>query len=257
MNTPQFSIIIPVLNNVRGFQKALASLTQEVEVEIIVIDGGSTDGTLEFIKENKELFYYWESGLDKGIADAFNRGISKSTGEIVGILNSDDCLEKGALKAVWDLANLNLDGSIYYGCIRFLDLKRSYSFVRKPNVKKMFWRMSVFHPAIFVRRECYEKIGLYKEEYTHAMDAEWCHRAMAMNLSFVEVPSILATMSLGGISDEEYWISLRQYRKSVIEHELASPFMAFVYNYFYLLVKILLRLPLLHSIKRIRNNIFQ
>jgi glycosyltransferase involved in cell wall biosynthesis len=259
MMKPKISFVMPVLNNRRGFSCAIESILEQGDlgVELIVIDGGSTDGTLEVINSYSDKITYWESGLDSGIADAFNRGIKHATGDIIGILNSDDVLEFDALKSLIEIMEQQPEPDIYYGSIRYYDPKREYKYIRKPALGQMYRRMSIFHPALFIRRSCYERIGLYDSNYTHAMDSELCHRALAAEMVFCEVPAVLATMALGGVSDVEYRKSLQQYRNSVIKHGLANPVAAYSYYFFYLLVKTFMRLPMMRPIKRLRDVLLE
>ena len=252
----KLSFVLPVLNNREGLRCAIESILVQLAypVELIVIDGGSTDGTLEVINSYCHLISYFETGLDTGIADAFNRGIERATGDVIAILNSDDVLEPNAIGNVIDVVTANPSADVFYGSLCYFDSTRGSRFVRKPDLSSMCRRMSLFHPALFVRRSCYERVGLYDCGYTHAMDSEWCHRAMVSQVGFCEVPSVLATMSLGGVSDIEYRQSLQQYRISVIRHGLASSLSAYAYYYFYLTAKTVVRLPVLRTIKRIRDR---
>ena len=253
------SIILPVLNNSHGLQQALDSILSQalLTVELIVIDGGSKDGTLEVIESYKSHISYWESGLDSGIADAFNRGIAHATGDIIGILNSDDILEPNALSHLMSAIEQMPTADIYYGSIRYYDPQHQSSTIRRPYLSNMHKRMSIFHPAIFIRQSCYQKVGDYDCRYTHAMDSEWCHRAIAAGMKFHEVPAVLATMSLGGVSDIEYKQSLKQYRDSVIQHKLTKPLTAHFYYYFYLTVKAVMRLPFMRPIKLLRDRFLE
>jgi glycosyltransferase involved in cell wall biosynthesis len=249
------SVIIPVLNNKSGFTKALASLPSPSEnnIQTIVIDGGSTDGTLSVIIENNGVIDYWESGNDSGICDAFNRGILKSTGKFIVILNSDDYWEPDAFNAFSNSITENPRGDIYYGAIRFFEPVSGYNYIRKPYIENMKYRMSLFHPAMLIRRETYMRIGLYNPDYTHAMDSEWCHRAISSGESFIEIPFIIANMSLGGISDREYNVSLSQYRDSIIFHKLSGAISANIYFMYFLLAKNIMRYPFMFNFKKIRD----
>jgi len=89
------------------------------------------------------------------------------------------------------------------------------------------------------------------------MDSEWCHRAIAAKMSFFEIPAVLATMALGGVSDIEYKQSLKQYRQSVIHHELTKPLAAHFYYYFYLTIKTVMRFPFMRPIKLLRDRFLE
>ena len=119
----ELTIIIPVLNNDIGLINNINSILSQScpTLELIVIDGGSTDGTLDVIDSYKKHIAYFETGLDSGIADAFNRGIAHATGEIFGILNSDDVLDPNALKHLISALDQMPAADIYYGAIRYYD----------------------------------------------------------------------------------------------------------------------------------------
>lgn len=250
------SIIMVVKNDRHRFRRALSSVLEQMtdELEVIVIDGGSTDGTLEVIKARAQHLAYWETGQDSGIADAFNRGIQQATGDVVAILNSDDHWMPETLSLVREHALRFPDVSVFYGAVRYEDPVSGYAYVRTPRLASLKYRMWLFHPAIFVRRDAYTRVGLYDTRFTHAMDAEWCHRALSAGERFQEIPAVLASMSLGGVSDRDYRTSLAQYRDSVIRHGLCGRLEGWLYYAFYLGIKQAMRFPALAPLKRLRDS---
>jgi len=224
-------------------------------IEIIVIDGGSVDGTIDVIEKYSSRISFWETGKDSGICNAFNRGVLRAKGDVIAILNSDDRWEKDTLTNLLVSIKTNPDADIYHGGICYVDPENQYCYQRFPSVSSLKRRMTVFHPAMFVRKSCYERVGLYDERYACAMDSEWCHRALMKEMRFCEVPAVLASMSLGGVSDREYLDSLREYRDSVIKHGLAGKAEAFCYYYFYAIVKTIMRTGLLQPVKKLRDKL--
>lgn len=251
------SVIMIVRNDRLRFRRALASvLAQKTkELEIIVIDGGSTDGTLDEIEAHRDHLHYWESGLDKGIADAFNRGIAQARGELIATLNSDDTWEPDTLRLVQDARRKHPEASVLCGAVRYLAPDSGYGYTRYPDPAALKYRMWVFHPSLFVSRAAYARVGGYEPQYSHAMDSEWCHRALARGERFEVIPAVLANMSLGGLSDRDFAVSLRQYRDSVIRNGLCGRFEAWIYYAFFLTVKKAMQLPLLNPIKRLRDRL--
>jgi glycosyltransferase involved in cell wall biosynthesis len=227
------SVVVPVLNGVLTLTETLNSIISQglSNLEIVVIDGGSTDGSLDIIRDYSNHISYWETGLDSGISDAFNRGVARTTGDLVAILNCDDVWAPKAIRLIQDAAAEYPKADIYCGQILYVDHVTGQSYVRKPDLSKMRQRMHLFHPAMFVRKRVYEKIGDYLEQYRLAMDAEWCHRAMATGITFQNVNHVLAHMSLGGRSDSNFVISLFEYRRSLLEHRIATRLEA---NYYFL-----------------------
>lgn len=251
------SVIMIVRNDRLRFRRSIYSvLAQKTEeLEIIVIDGGSTDGTLDEITACQDQLHYWESGLDKGIADAFNRGIAQARGEMIATLNSDDTWEPDTLRLVQDARKRHPEASVLCGAVRYLDPDSGYSYTRYPNPAELKFRMWVFHPSLFVSHAAYARIGGYEPRYSHAMDSEWCHRALARGERFEVIPAVLANMSLGGLSDRDYTVSLQQYRDSVIRNGLCGRVEAWIYYAFFLTVKKAMQLPLLNPIKRLRDRL--
>lgn len=221
--TPSVSVIIPVLNARETLSRTLDSVVgQQHAVEIIVIDGGSTDGSLELLNDYEAHISYFETGKDRGIADAFNRGISRASGEFIAILNADDTWVNSTLRGFFNTWRECPDGDVYHGSIRYWD-GGSRSYVLSPRVEQLKWRMTVFHPTMFVRRTAYAAVGGYDEAFRLAMDSEWVHRALVSGARFVEVPDILAMMRLGGRSDRHWCHALAEYRLSVRRHNLLGP----------------------------------
>lgn len=235
----KLSVVIPVLNNVYFLERAITSVLHQdyQQIELIIIDGGSTDGSLEIIKKYSSRIYYWESGKDLGISDAFNRGIRRSTGDLIALLNSDDFWKKNTVESLISSCIKHSNYEVYYGAIEFIDSSTRNKYIKRANIKNMPYRMSLFHPAIFVKKEVYEKVGLYSTTYNYAMDCEWLHRSMNFGISFYNTNKVLACMSLGGKSDVFYVKSLWEYRKSSIENNIASKFKSSYYFIKYVFLK--------------------
>lgn len=217
-------MIVPVLNNAATLRRCFESILGQAssEIELIVIDGGSTDGTIEIIRQFDERIAYWETGKDKNISDAFNRGIGRATGKLVAILNSDDCWRQNTVECVLQAFAEMPAADIFYGKICYIDEKTGRRYVRTPDLSKMKSRMYIFHPAMFVSRQAYARIGGYSEEYRLAMDSEWCHRAMAAKLKFWQIDHVLANMYLGGRSDAGFVAALKEYRRSLLQHRITG-----------------------------------
>lgn len=251
------SVIVPVLNNVQGFKRCLHSIFNqngEENIDIIVIDGGSTDGTLDTVNTYSDKISYWESGKDSGISDAFNRGVYQASGDLVAILNSDDYWEPDTVSNVIKIASEKPQFDIYYGALRFHDIRSSEQYILKSTLNGIQRRMTLFHPSIFIRKQAYEKVGVYNTSFKYAMDSEWIHRAIKNELTFLNIPSVLANMSLGGVSDTNFVKSLAEYRKSLITHRLQSPISAWVYFLFYSMAKTVMQIDYVRTAYRSLTN---
>lgn len=215
----------------------------------MIIDGGSSDGTLDVIDEFAESFAYCESGLDSGISDAFNRGIREATGEYIAILNSDDYWCKDFVALVSKALHTAPDAHIYYGRAVFFDPVTGLRHTNTPRLELMPVRMSLFHPATIVRRDVFERIGLYSLDYEYAMDAEWFIRALVNNLTFQEIDHELAVIQLGGKSDQCFKSSLLEYRDAVLLHKVAGRLAANYYFWKYYLLKSLTKYAFVRRVK--------
>jgi glycosyltransferase involved in cell wall biosynthesis len=203
---PLVSIVTVVLNDRTGLQKTIESVLNQTydNIEYLVIDGGSTDGTTELLKTYDDRIDYWISEPDQGISDGFNKGISLATGEIVGIINAADWYEDDAVRIIVD-EFLSSGTDIVHGTMQFWDGERKGDFV-SANADLIYREMTLNHPASFVRRACYDKIGSFRTDFLLAMDYEWFLRARIRGLRFVFVESCLANMMKNGVSDK-FWRS--------------------------------------------------
>lgn len=195
----KLSIITIVLNDKQNIEKTILSvLTQDIELEYIIIDGGSTDGTLNIIEKYRDKIDMLISEKDDGIVDAFNKGLKLATGYIVGIVNSGDFLEKDALKVVLESFDVKTD--IVYGDVQYWD-KNKKDYIYSADHRYLNRFMSVNHPAVFVRKSVYEKFGLFDEKYPLAMDYELMLRFFVNGVEFQHINKVFSNMALGGVSD--------------------------------------------------------
>jgi glycosyltransferase involved in cell wall biosynthesis len=209
---PLISIITAVHNGAPHLAKAMLSVFAQSypNVEYIVIDGGSTDGTLEIIDKYKDRLAWFVSEKDSGIAEAWNKGIAAAKGEIIGILNADDWYEKDALQQV---AEHFQEADIVYGKLRYWkEGEETYTVSARHELLKN--EMSLSHPAVFVRRSLYESRGNFNTSFRYAMDYEFLLRCYIAGCRFRYTGSVLANMSAGGLSDRQWLQGIREVRKA-------------------------------------------
>ena len=176
------------------------------DIEYIIVDGASKDNTVEIIKSYGAKIDKWISEPDKGIYDAMNKAINMATGEVVGILNSDDFYS--ATSVISQVADAFGDSTIdaVFGDLVFVDPKNLKKVVRKYSSAK--WYPEKFakgfmpaHPTFFVRRKYYEQIGLFKTDYKIAADYELLIRFLYVRkLKYKYLPLNMVTMRKGGVS---------------------------------------------------------
>jgi len=205
----KISLITAVYNNRDTLPNALDSALSQTyaEVEHIVIDGGSTDGTLETLRSYENRLALVISEPDQGIYDALNKGILLASGDVIGFLHSDDLFNDDFVLGRVADAFSNFQVDAVYG-----DLK----YVQKDNLERVvrYWQAGAFsrsrlgwgwmapHPTFFVRRRVYECLGLFDVSYRIAADYDFMIRLLSSDaVQVAYVPHVLVKMRLGGVSN--------------------------------------------------------
>ena len=203
--SPLVSIITIVLNGESTLEDTLQSVFAQTyqNIECIIIDGASTDGTLEIIRRYEDRIAYWISEPDNGIGDAFNKGIAASTGEVIGILNSDDWYEPNAVESAVSRL-MQEDTDIVHGMVQYWDTNGQKRELFSGNDALLNKDMTINHPSVFARRKAYEKIGLFRTDFRYAMDYEWLLRAKVNGLKFSYIDRCLSNVRLAGASDKNW-----------------------------------------------------
>lgn len=219
---PFLSVITVSFNSAKSIGNTLKSLSEQSsrDFESIVIDGNSSDGTQVIVRSFGDLVTTFVSEKDSGIYDAMNKGIARSQGQYVAFLNSDDAYFPKTIEWVKAFAN-STDASIIFG-----NLQKERNLggevltrIEKPELELMPRTMGVFHPATFVKRELFEKMGCYDLRFKQAADYHWFLRAYLAKTEFHYLDKVLTKFSTGGVSN----ISCETYREAVtIQKELST-----------------------------------
>lgn len=211
---PLITIITVVLNGSRSLEQTIQSVLEQdyPHLEYIVIDGGSTDGTVDIIRKYENRIDYWVSEPDNGIYDAMNKGISLAQGELIGLLNADDYYEPHALHAVAAMYAASQTKGIFYGNCYIIqeDLGLRY----KSYGHTRFWRgMGFPHQAMFVSRAVHTDLGSYDTDYQIAADYDFVLKALANNIPILNVDATLVNYRNNGLSGSNLYASLSEIRK--------------------------------------------
>ena len=175
---PLFSIITVVYNNEKYLEETIKSVVNQKfrNFEYIIIDGGSSDKTLDIIKRYDSQIDYWISQKDKGIYDAFNKGMSLAKGDFIGIINSDDTYLDNALeiiaKYINDLTNKEID-------FIFGSVKKHWGILYGYRPEKIYYSWGFYSShstGFFLRRSSVKKIGLYNINYKYHADYDYFYR---------------------------------------------------------------------------------
>ncbi len=195
----KLSIITINYNNSSGLKKTLESVVCQTfaDYEYLIIDGGSTDGSVDVIKQYSDKLNYWVSEPDKGIYNAMNKGIKKAIGQYCLFLNSGDRLtDRNILNQVFGIP---FSEDIVYGDALIDNMHQSY-----PEKIKLSYLISksLAHQSTFIRKSLFEKIGLYNEENTIVSDWEFFLKAILLHSCSCRYLKgyIVSKMESGGIS---------------------------------------------------------
>ena len=209
----KISIITAVLNNKTHIEACINSVKSQTykDIEYIIIDGGSTDGTLEIIKHStfNIQHYSFVSEKDNGIYDALNKGIKIVTGDVIGLLHSDDIFADNTVigKVVEKFKEVNTDsvyGDLEYVRANDINKRIRYWKAGSCDEKKLKHGWMPPHPAFFVRRNIFDKAGLYNTEYKVSADYDMILRLLWKEKITAEyLPVIITKMRWGGASNRD------------------------------------------------------
>lgn len=244
----KISIITVCFNSSQYIRSAIESVLSQTyqDIEYIVIDGGSTDGTISILHEYLDKITYIVSESDNGMYDAMNKGIALASGEIIGILNSDDFyLHPGVLTHVVnefqrqpevDLVMANVDYVNYYDLMRPVRLYSSFSF----SPWKLRFGFMPAHPGTFIKKSAYELVGKYKLGYKSGADFDMFLRMIQVSkLRYAKINETLVRMRLGGVSTSgmnSYVTTTQEMLRALKENKVYSN-----------LLMVLMRLPVKFS----------
>jgi glycosyltransferase involved in cell wall biosynthesis len=210
-------------------------------IEYLIIDGDSGDETINIINQNLDIVNYWLSEPDEGLYDAMNKGIKMATGDIVGIINSDDFYHRtDAISKIVEGFSQN-DVQCVFADIRFvnhtnLDKTIRYYSSKKFNLGAFSWGFMPAHPTFFTYRENFEKFGCYKTDFKIAADFELLVRFLyKYQLSSKYLPIDLMKMRLGGLSTaslKSTWIINQEDLRACRENGLKTNYFRLYSRYF-------------------------
>ncbi len=230
------SIITVTRNSEKYLQECIDSIQgqQYQNIEHIIIDGKSSDSTREIILRNEESLSAWISETDRGMYDAINKGIKLATGDVIGILNSDDVLENSFVISDIVTAFNEQDVSVVYGDLKYISPNNTNKVLRvwkgKPFKRSLFltgWMPA--HPTFYVKRNLVKEFGGYENHYHSAADYEFMARYLFHhNVSACYLPKYLVKMRAGGQSNKTIWNHLRANRRDYLamkKNKIPFPFL--------------------------------
>jgi len=232
----KISIITVVYNNEKTIKDAIQSVLGQSysDIEYVIIDGNSKDNTVNLINEYKERLGYFITEKDKGLYDAMNKGIKACTGDVIGILNSDDLYQDlDVINDVMQQFNNDSELDILYGDLVYVKNDNANKIVR--NWKSKSYYNNFFenanvppHPALFVRSKVYKEVGLFNLDYKLAADYEFMLRVFKKHhFKSKYINRLIIKMRLGGATNQSFTNIVSQNKeilKAWKNNRLKAPF---------------------------------
>lgn len=243
MGNLKVSIITVSYNSVKTISDTIKSVLSQLypNIQYIIIDGSSTDGTIELVKSFGKSISKFVSEPDNGIYDAINKGIRLATGNIVGIINSDDFFyDNNVIERVVESFKENEIDAVF-GDAQFVDPIKTSKIVRYYSSKyfktgKFKYGFMPAHPSFYVKRELFEKLGYYKVDYKIAADFELLLRFLYINrikYKYLEIPFL--SMRIGGVSNKSIlskYILNKEIYRACKENGIQTNYFLLYFKYF-------------------------
>lgn len=221
----KITVITVCLNSVNTIEKTIQSVIaqigkqQEWDLEYIVVDGGSTDGTLDVIEKYGAYIGQYVSGPDQGIFDAMNKGISMASGDVIAFLNSDDWYEENALNRVMDtFMNYECDCVCCDNFVLDKNGQKKYFDASKSAIDDLHIQMTYYHSSIFCKKKFFNKFNNFNLEYKIAADYDWFLGIVKKGAKLQYVHQPVFTFCYGGISSVNEIECAREARKAALCH---------------------------------------
>jgi len=233
MYQPKISIITICFNSEKYLERTIQSVLSQSykNIEYILVDGGSIDGTIELIRRYQKQISRWTSEPDQGIADAYNKGIHMSSGEIIGLINSDDWYEPTALETAVSFFQTYPDADVIHGDLQYWENGKKEMYLKPAEVSKLQVDMILNHATCFVKRESYQRWGFFDKNYKYALDYELFLRFYKQNAQFIYSKKLMAHMSLGGKSDRNWNQAYYEILNAKLTHLNSTYFSYLVYMF--------------------------
>jgi glycosyltransferase involved in cell wall biosynthesis len=198
---PKISIVTPCFNHAEFLEKTILSILAQdyPNLELIIMDGGSTDGSVDVIKRYEKYLAHWVSEKDRGQSHAINKGFHKASGDVLTWLNSDDCLEPGALHLIADQVRRYPNAGAFVGHGRIVDTAGKETYYKKPG-ELTFERFcqwldggDILQASCFFKRSAWELVGPLDENTHIAFDVDYWLRMAKKGVQFQAVDALLST----------------------------------------------------------------
>jgi glycosyltransferase involved in cell wall biosynthesis len=199
--TPRITVVTPSYNQGQFLEETILSVLEQgyPNLEYIVVDGGSTDNSVEIIRRYEQHLAYWESQKDRGQSHAINKGFARSTGQILCWLNSDDMHQPGTLREVSETLDITRPELMFGNCQYIEDGKThpwETNVAARHRTTDLALSDYIIQPSSFWTRAAWERVGQLDESLHYGMDWEWFLRARSVEVAFRPVDTILSIYRL-------------------------------------------------------------
>lgn len=201
---PLVSVITVVFNGKTHIEQCIKSVLAQTysNIEYIIIDGASSDGTIELIKKYEAKITTFISEKDSGIYNAMNKGLKLAKGEIIAILNADDYYYPETIQQLVDKFEESKADVVYGNMTKLREFEgQEYLKEVTPNIELMEQTMPIFHPATFIKKEVYNEVGNFNESYRLSADYDLIYRIYKAGKHFEYLNQSLTVFRIGGASN--------------------------------------------------------
>jgi len=215
---PLVTVITVVYNGVQYLEATIRSVIKQTHdnVEYVIIDGGSDDGSLDIIKKYNGQIDYWISELDDGLYDAMNKGIRLSNGQIICMLHSDDFYYDSDCLAAVVRNYINYQTFIVTDTIIKSESRQRLFACR--STAHLYYEIPFMHPSSYIAKKIYYRYGLYDLQYKIAADVDMLMRLFVNKVKYICLNKPTVVMRLGGLSDLNFVASRKEYRSIYLKY---------------------------------------
>jgi len=256
---PLITVITVVYSGAKYLEDTIKSVINQTypNVEYIIIDGGSTDGTIDIIKKYEDYIDYWVSEPDKGIYDAMNKGIDLATGQWINFMNAGDrFFNYNTIFFIYqNVKSLNSNYDIVYGKVGIINEKGEidaiYGLNEKDSLKKLKKYMSIPHQSTFYKLEFFKKTGKYDNDFKIAGDYEILLRSYK-NLQIKFLDSILSLMLSNGVSQTQITKVFKEFTRAKLKNKdkIRATYTKIYIYYLVMMIKKIIKILLKILIKK-------
>jgi glycosyltransferase involved in cell wall biosynthesis len=223
---PKVSLVTVVLNAVDTLPRTIESVQAQsfASIEHVVVDGGSTDGTVELLRRLLRGQDYWISEPDGGISDAMNKGVALARGDYIQFIHADDWLSPRQIAQAVDMLDQS-DADFTFGDLIFHESNLpSFRYIGASDYQRAIRKRMppLNHPTVLARKACFQRIGLFDPQYRCAMDYDWFLRLHLNGGRGIYDPQIVGHMTHDGISNIAFHQTIREVQAIAIAHGRAS-----------------------------------